>query len=128
MRRPPFLAMRVIADGPGRNYLRDACGKHGVDCVLCQFKSRPTQFPGHAVVGRPKKGIFNVTSYENRLKMEREETSFVLHAFLFDPPGQALASVKNWGDELFIVYLDDPLNNPHYYLTNDYWSTTTSPG
>ena len=26
-----------------------------------------------------------------------------------------------------MVYVDDPLRNPHYYLTNSYWSTTNLP-
>jgi putative flippase GtrA len=127
MRRPPFLAMRVIADGPGRNYLRYACD-HGASYVLCQFRNLElTNSQDMLWSDDRKKGIFNVTSYENRLQMEREENSFVLHAFLFDPVGQIAASVENWGSELVMVFLDDPLKNPHYYLTNDYWSTTNLP-
>jgi putative flippase GtrA len=59
--------------------------------------------------------------------MEQEENSFVLHAVAFDPAGQAVASLKNWGDQLIMIYVDDPLRNPHYYLTNAYWSTTNLP-
>jgi putative flippase GtrA len=73
------------------------------------------------------KGIFNVTGYDNRLRMEKEENSFVFHAFLYDPIGQIEASTSNWLNELVLVFLDDPLKNPHYYLTNDYWSTTNLP-
>ena len=40
LRRPPFLAMRVIADGPGRNYLRQACPS-GAVWALCQFRNLP---------------------------------------------------------------------------------------
>jgi putative flippase GtrA len=74
-----------------------------------------------------KKGIFNITGYDNRLQMEKEENSFVIHAFLYDPIGQIVASTRNWLSELVMVSLDDPLKNPHYYLTNDYWSTTNLP-
>jgi putative flippase GtrA len=127
MRRPPFLAMRVIADGPGRKYLRYACD-HGASYVLCQFRNLELINSQDMLWSDDRrKGIFNVTSYENRLQMEREENSFVLHAFLFDPLGQIAASVENWGEELVMVFLDDPLKNPHYYLTNDYWSTTNLP-
>jgi len=127
MRRPPFLAMRVIADGPGRRYLRYACD-HGATYVLCQFrKLELTNSQDMLWSDDRKKGIFNVTGYDNRLQMEREENSFVLHTFLYDPIGQIAASTGNWLNELVLVSLDDPLKNPHYYLTNDYWSTTNLP-
>jgi putative flippase GtrA len=45
----------------------------------------------------------------------------------YDPVDQVLASLRNWGEQLFMVFLDDPLKNPHYYLTNAYWSTTNLP-
>jgi putative flippase GtrA len=128
LRRPPFLAMRVIADGPGRDYLRAECGKNGVDWTLCQFKDRPDVNSQDMLWSDDRsKGIFNVTTFENRLKMEQEETGFVLHAVAFDPFGQAWASAQNFGEQLLMVYVDDPLRNPHYYLTNSYWSTTNLP-
>ncbi len=127
MRRPPFLAMRVIADGPGREYLRYACD-HGVTYALCQFKNLElTNSQDMLWSDDKKKGVFNVTGYDTRLQMEHEENSFVLHAFLYDPVGQILASTSNWLQELVLVSLDDPLKNPHYYLTNEYWSTTNLP-
>ncbi len=127
LRRPPFLAMRVIADGPGRTYLRQACGA-GATWTLCRFRNLPNTDSQDMLWSDDRsKGIFNVTSYDNRLKMEQEENSFVLHAIASDPLGQVVASMKNWGDQLLMVYLDDPLRNPHYYLTNAYWSTTNLP-
>ncbi|MDR3507644.1 MAG: GtrA family protein [Caulobacteraceae bacterium] len=127
LRRPPFLAMRVIADGPGREYLRYACD-HGATYVLCQFRHLPLDDSQDLLWSDDrKKGIFNVTTFENRLRMEREENKFVLNAVLYDPVGQVVASLENWGEQLTMVYLDDPLKNPHYYLTNDYWSTTNLP-
>jgi putative flippase GtrA len=51
----------------------------------------------------------------------------VLDAVAYDPIGQGVASLTNWGEQLFMIYLDDPLKNPHYYLTNAYWSTTNLP-
>ncbi|HEX4095650.1 MAG TPA: hypothetical protein VHX64_02920, partial [Caulobacteraceae bacterium] len=37
MRRPPFMAIRITADGPGRRYLAYACD-HGETYALCQFR------------------------------------------------------------------------------------------
>ena len=128
MRRPPFLAFRVVADGPGREFLRHECGKNGVHYVLCQFKALPMD-DGQDMLWSDdrRKGIFNVTTYENRLQMEREETRFVIDAVAYDPLTQMVASLSNWGEQLFLIYLDDPVKNPHYYLTNSYWSTTNLP-
>ena len=40
---------------------------------------------------------------------------------------RCVASLDNWGEQLAMFYVDDPIKNPHYYLTNDYWSTTNLP-
>jgi putative flippase GtrA len=96
--------------------------------VLCQFKALPLDDSQDMLWSDDRrKGIFNVTTYENRLQMEREESRFVLDAVAYDPIGQFVASLRNWGEQLFLIYLDDPLKNPHYYLTNSYWSTTNLP-
>ena len=127
LRRPPFMAMRMLADGPGRRYLRWACD-HGETYVLCQFRKLPLDDSQDLLWSDDRtKGIFNVSTIENRLKMEREENRFIIHAFLFDPVGQIWASIYNWADQLTMVSLDDPLRNPHYFLTNEYWSTTNLP-
>jgi len=126
LHRPPFLAMRVLADGPGRNYLKYACD-HGASYVLCQFHVTFENSQDLLWSDDRKKGVFNVTTFENRLRMEKEETKFVLGSVLYDPAGTVWAALQNWGEQLTLIYVDDPLKNPHYYLTNDYWSTTNLP-
>ena len=127
LHRPPFLAMRVLADGPGRDYLRYACG-HGESYVLCRFKDLPLDNSQDLLWSDDrKKGIFNVTTYDMRLQMEKEETRFVLGSVAYDPLGTVEAALENWVEQLSLYYVDDPLKNPHYYLTNDYWSTTNLP-
>jgi putative flippase GtrA len=127
MRRPPFLAMRVIADGPGRKFLRERCD-HGATYALCEFHTLPLDDAQDMLWSDDRrKGIFNVTTYDTRLRMEREENRFVLDAVAYAPLDQMVASLRNWLEQLFLIYLDDPLKNPHYYLTNSYWSTTNLP-
>jgi len=127
LRRPPFLAMRILADGPGRDYLKFACA-HGSPYALCAFKNLPLDNSQDLLWSDDrKKGIFNVTTIDTRLKIEKQENDFVLHAVLYDPIGQVAASLDNWGQQLGMWYVDDPIKNPHYYLTNDYWSTTNLP-
>jgi len=127
LRRPPFLAMRVLADGPGREYLKESCAK-GDRWALCPFAGLPLDNSQDLLWSDDrKKGIFNVTTLETRLKIEKEENAFVLRAIAHDPIGQVLASLENWGEQFLMPYVDDPIKNPHYYLTNDYWSTTNLP-
>jgi putative flippase GtrA len=127
LRRPPFMAIRVIGDGPGRNYLRYACD-HGVSYALCEFRQYPLADAQDMMWSDDRnKGIFNVTTYETRLQIEREETRFVIGAVLYDPIGEFIAAMANWGEQLTLVTLDEPLKNPHYFLTNAYWSTTNLP-
>jgi putative flippase GtrA len=127
LRRPPFLAMRVLADGPGRDYLKYSCAK-GVHWALCPFVKLPLDNSQDLLWSDDrKKGIFNVTTLETRLAMEKEESRFVLNSVLYRPRQQIIASIENWGEQLGMFYVDDPIKNPHYYLTNDYWSTTNLP-
>ena len=127
LHRPPFLAMRVLADGPGRDYLRYACD-HGESYVLCRYKALPLDNSQDLLWSDDrKKGIFNVTTFDARLQMEKEETRFVLGSVAYDPLGTVIAALENWVEQLSLYYVDDPLKNPHYYLTNDYWSTTNLP-
>ena len=127
LRRPPFLAMRVLADGPGREYLSASCAK-GEKWALCPFSRLPLDNSQDLLWSDDrKKGIFNVTTLETRLRMEKEETAFVVKSVAYHPVGQVFASLENWGEQLGMYYVDDPIKNPHYYLTNDYWSTTNLP-
>jgi putative flippase GtrA len=127
LHRPPFLAMRVLADGPGRDYLRYACG-HGVSYALCRYKDLPLDNSQDLLWSDDrKKGIFNVTTFDARLQMEKEEMRFVLGSVAYDPAGTVWVALENWAEQLSLYYVDDPLKNPHYYLTNDYWSTTNLP-
>src|SRR3569833_1130269 len=76
--RPPFLAMRLIADGPGRNYLRASCAK-GATWELCKFKDLPLNNSDRMMWSdRPAEGVFNMGGYAQRMLLEKQEPSFVL--------------------------------------------------
>lgn len=127
LRRPPFLAMRVLADGPGKAYLKTACA-HGSPWALCAFKDLPLDNSQDLLWSDDrKKGIFNVTTIDTRLAIEKEENAFVVHAVAAHPFKQVWESTLNWVQQLGMWYVDDPIKNPHYYLTNAYWSTTNLP-
>ena len=125
--RPPFVAMRLLADGPGRDYLRHVCA-HGDPYALCRYRNLPLDDTEDMLWSDQKTlGVFNMSDYPTRVRMEREEYRFALGTVAYDPAGVASAALGNWGRELAGVYVDDPLRDPVYYLTNDYWNTTNLP-
>ncbi len=123
--RPPFLTARVLADGPGREYLRHACAA-GQKLTLCAYRRAPLDNTEDILWSDdPGTGIFNSADYHTRLKLEREERGFVLHAVAYDPVREVGAALKNWGRQLVTVGYDEPLRDPAFYLSDEYWKTTT---
>jgi hypothetical protein len=121
---PPFLVARVLADGPGRTYLRKACAEHQ-PWALCQFKDNAlTDSQDILWSGDPHKGVFGLSDAQTRRAIYAQQNSFVLHAIASDPAGQLAASWRNFTLELRQVSLDDPLRDPHFYLTDKDWSDT----
>ncbi len=108
-RRPPFLIARVLADGPGRAYLRYSCAK-GADWEICRFKNLPLNKSDDILWSSKKElGVFNRSNYEQRVRMEKQEFSFVLHTIEYDPWGQFSASMNNWNAQFMRFWVDDPL-------------------
>ena len=127
LHRPPFLSARVLADGPGRVYLREACAKAS-PYVLCRFKSNPLDDSDEILwADDPARGIFNASKIDVRIALEREEKTFVLQTILHHPLEQLGASLSNWFEQMSLVDLSEPLRDPGYYFTNVYWKDTSLP-
>ena len=128
LRRPPFLMARVLADGPGRAYLRASCAQ-GTPWVVCRFRNLPLDDSDHILwSARRETGVFNRSNYEQRVTMEKQEAAFVLGAIAYDPWGQLSASMNNWGLQLTRAWVDDPLRRPLVFLKHDYWGKTNLVG
>lgn len=124
LRSPPFIAARLLADGPGRVYLRQSCAKGDV-WALCRFARLPlTDSQDILWSGDPRKGVFGRASAEERIAIDREQSAFALHVIAADPIGVVMASTRNALQELVSVQLDDPLRDPHFYLTDPDWKDT----
>lgn len=126
LHRPPFLMARVLADGPGREYLRKVCKGPDDPYVICRARNAPlTRSDDILWEESPLIGAFNaLKSPDLQLRMEREEEAFVKGAVLNDPWGQIRASLENWADQLTRVSVHDPLRDPRQFLANEYWKTT----
>lgn len=109
---PPFLEARLIADGPGRAYLRHACVT-GSPYALCAFKDRPLD-GSDAILwwNYPDQGVFMVSPYETRLRLEAEEPRFLRDLVAADPGGVARALAADAGLQLTRFWVDDALHDP----------------
>jgi len=128
LHRPPFLIARVLADGPGRIYLREACAK-GSPYVLCRFRFNPLDDSDEILwADDPARGIFNASKVPVRIALENEEKAFVAATIIHHPVSQLLASLSNWSQQLVLIDLAEPLRDPVYYFTSVYWKDTSLPG
>jgi hypothetical protein len=124
LRSPPFLASRILADGPGRTYLRRSCAQ-GAHWDLCRFKNLPlTDTQDILWSGDPTKGVYGRTGVQERIRIDKEQIPFVMSAIAADPLGSAGAALSNTWNTLISVDLEDPLRDPHFYLTDPGWRDT----
>ena len=79
LHRPPFLMARVLADGPGREYLHKVCKGPDNPYVICRAINAPlTRSDDILWEESPLIGAFNaLKSPDLQLRMEREEGAFV---------------------------------------------------
>ncbi len=114
--RPPFLAARVLADGPGRTYLRSSCAE-GVPWALCRYKDLPLDDNHPILFSRdPSEGVANVADIQTLEAIDHEELRFVLGAVAHHPVAQILASLKNTALQLSHFEPGGPLTSPYTIL------------
>ncbi len=128
LRNQPFLTARLLADGPGRAYLRHACAA-GERYTLCRFAHKPLSDSEDILWSDlPGTGVFMLSDYATRMQLEDQEGRFVLGTLAYAPGAQVVASLKNWRRQLAMVFVDDPIRDPVFYLTDPYWRQTNLPG
>ncbi|TCP36025.1 hypothetical protein [Sphingomonas sp. BK235] len=103
--RPPFVAARLIADGPGRRYLAHACAE-GSTLTLCRYRTRiPDDSDAFLWASTP--GSFMAMPAEDRRRVAAEERGFAL-AVLADAPLAVIGtSLRNIGGQLLRWQVDD---------------------
>jgi hypothetical protein len=110
--RPPFLSARLLADGPGRLWLREACGARDV-YVLCRFKALPLDSVNAILWSDdPRQGVFEPSDYETRVALVKEEPRFVVATLRAYPVATALAATRNTLDALTKVSIADTQDDP----------------
>ncbi len=104
---PPFLTARVVADGPGRLYVREHCRDHAF--AVCAFGDRlaATDTDGFLWDEAPRTGVFAVATPATRRALATEQGRFALASTLAHPWLQAQASARNVALQLVQTDLDD---------------------
>lgn len=88
--RPPFLMARLVADGPGRTYLKAHCPQSGF--VLCRHMDSLSDYSDSFLWSESARdGVFSVVPSDERRKLSNEEWPFV-KAVVAEYPVQVLRS------------------------------------
>lgn len=123
---PPFLSARVIADGPGRAWLRRDCTGPRTPFELCAYRDRPLSSADQVLWSvRRAKAVFLADTPAGRLAMERQDARFAAAAVLADPVGEAGAATANAARQFVEVYADDPHEAQGFYVHDGFWRTTS---
>jgi hypothetical protein len=97
---PPYIMARLLADGPGREYLREACHPEP-RYVLCKFEDRKFRTQDDFLwSGKPEIGVFSLTDYSTRLALQAEEMRFAWGAITSYPLWQMEVSAGHWLGQL----------------------------
>jgi hypothetical protein len=112
--RPPVIAARIIADGPGAAYLRANCPAAGL--VLCGYLDQLALPNSDAFLWYTTEegGVYKSASTEKKREMALEQYRFAAAVLAFDPIGQLRASLKNSLEQLTMIGLTgftDPAPN-----------------
>jgi len=101
--RPPFLMARVIADGPGRWYLEQHCGRTRL--AICQYLGR---LPDNAddFLWKPD-SVWQSADTETATRLRAEEMPFVLATLRAYPRQQLTRSAENSWEQLHTIGLWD---------------------
>jgi hypothetical protein len=91
---PPFLSARLLADGPGRAYLRAVCPQ--ADFLLCKHAAKPLDDSQRILWGGEEDGgVFIVSPPLERRALYAEQGRFVAGVLAYDPLGVVLAASGN---------------------------------
>jgi|SRR5579862_647651 len=102
--RPPFLMARMIADGPGYNFLQQHCAEKPY--TVCKFIDRLPVTDGDFLwSASPTNGVFRVADLPTRMALSSEQTSFAIDVFRSDPVRVIATATMDFFRQLFKIDL-----------------------
>jgi hypothetical protein len=132
--RPPFLSARLLADGPGRDYLRAHCGKAAPSTAepftLCRFRDHKLDNANTILWAVDKtRGVFEPSDYSSRLAITHEEPRFVAAVIAAEPLRTAWLLARDVYYQLTIVSVLDTLGySDHALIARGPWVSLHIPG
>ena len=91
--RPPFLTARLVAEGPGYNFLRQKCPKAGFEA--CRYVSRmPYDSDKFLWSTQAHEGVFSATSHGSQRLLSRQDAAFAI-ATLRNAPADTVTTTMN---------------------------------
>jgi hypothetical protein len=97
--RLPFLSARLVADGPGTNYLRATCPASHF--ALCDYAVEFPIYDAEFLFGaQPGRSVFETASYDERRALGQEQFRFFLAVLKYDPAGVLRASARDAAAQL----------------------------
>lgn len=99
LRNPPYLMARVLADGPGREWLRVHCGSSRF--AICRYRTKRLDNQ-NAILWNPDPAVsvFVTADYNERVRLSEEEASFVSAVLRAYPLEMVRAALRNTGAQL----------------------------
>ncbi|PWG03452.1 hypothetical protein DF286_11655 [Sphingosinicella humi] len=109
---PPFVTARVLADGTGVDYLKEAC-RQPDRFALCDYQM-PEAVDASSFLWAPAEqgGGYTAADASTRARLRAEQTEFVLGTFASRPVGQLSASLRNWATQLVQIDVLEPIMDP----------------
>jgi hypothetical protein len=111
--QPPFLTARVLADGPGRLELRADCRSDDTPWALCRYRRLPLDNSEDVLWSvKPDRGVFYVAPLAVRRRIQAEQLEFTAAAVARAPMTEAAAALRNFGKQLALYPVAEPLVSP----------------
>jgi hypothetical protein len=106
--RPPFVMARLIDDGPGTRYLREACARDPGVFFVCRYRDRlPLNSDDFLWSPSTRNGVFMTVSVAEQRALSREQGRFALAVVAHRPVEQVIVTLGNVARQLRLIGLSD---------------------
>jgi len=102
----PYVSARLVADGPGSNYLHATCPQSNF--ALCEYVAEFPLTTGEFLFGaEPGHTVFELAPYDKRRALSEEQFRFLFAVLRYDPMGVLKVSTINAIEQLADFRLDE---------------------
>jgi hypothetical protein len=118
--RPPFLTARLIADGPGYEFLRAHCGERRFE--VCRYVARTPGDSDQFLWSNGQDGVFSTGGFETQRRLAEQDVAFAWSTVTTYPTEVLFSTIKATGRQLGLLNYDiwhgKEGGEPYYSLDN----------